>query len=70
MSDARQGVIGRMIGGMNLRFPTLFAIFAAVTLADLVIPDLVPFVDEIGLALITALFGMWRNRRVRSAEPS
>jgi hypothetical protein len=48
---------------MNLRFPTLFVLLAAVFLIDLVFPDLLPFVDEIALALLTAIFGMWRKRR-------
>jgi hypothetical protein len=28
-----------------------------------VIPDFIPFVDEIGFALITLLLGMWKNRK-------
>jgi len=34
-----------------------------VTLADFVIPDAIPFVDEIFLAVLTAIFGLWRERR-------
>ncbi|HQP88848.1 MAG TPA: hypothetical protein PLL76_21545, partial [Thermoanaerobaculia bacterium] len=30
---------------------------------DLVIPDFIPFVDEIILALLTMLFGLWKDRR-------
>jgi hypothetical protein len=34
-----------------------------VTVADLVIPDVLPFVDEIVLALLTLMFGLWKDRR-------
>ena len=48
---------------MNLRFPGLFALLATVFLVDLVVPDFIPFVDEIILALLTMLFGLWKERR-------
>ena len=37
----------------GLRFPTLFALVAGLFVFDLLVPDLVPFVDEILLALGT-----------------
>lgn len=61
--------IERFVGGLNLRFPTVFVLLAGVTLLDVVFPDLVPFVDEIGLALLTILFGLWRKRREAAAAP-
>ena len=66
---SRTALIDRFVGGMNLRFPTLFVLLAAVFLVDLVFPDFLPFVDEIGLALLTALFGLWRKRRNGSSSP-
>jgi Family of unknown function (DUF6116) len=48
---------------LGLRFPALFVILLVVTLVDLVVPDIIPFVDEIVLAALTALFGLWRERR-------
>jgi len=39
----------------GLRSPWLFAATAALFLVDLLIPDLVPFVDEILLGLLTLL---------------
>jgi hypothetical protein len=57
------GAVSRAIGRLGLRFPALFAILLTVTLADLVVPDLIPFVDEIVLATLTAIFGLWRERR-------
>ena len=63
----RKGIIERLLGGLNLRFPGLFALLAAVFLVDLFVPDFVPFLDEIVLALLTALFGLWKDRRTGTA---
>ena len=53
----------RLLERFNLRFPTLFLILGGLTLLDFVVPDFIPFVDEIGLALLTVLFGMWKSRK-------
>lgn len=53
----------------RLKFPQAFAFFVALFLFDLIIPDFVPFVDEILLGLGAALFGMWRER-VSSPRPA
>ena len=47
----------------RLRFPKLFGITLAVLIVDVLVPDLIPFVDEILLALVTALLGSWKRRR-------
>ncbi len=47
----------------RLRFPKLFAITLAIFIFDVLVPDLIPFVDEILLALFTALLGSWKRRR-------
>jgi len=62
MSGAIVGAFRRL----GLRFPALFVILAAATLADLMVPDVIPFVDEIVLAALTAIFGLWRDRRTSS----
>ncbi|MCB1032597.1 MAG: hypothetical protein KDD47_02035 [Acidobacteria bacterium] len=57
------------IGGLvtafatRLRFPQLFFLTAALFLADLLIPDLIPAVDEILLLLLTALLGSLKKRK-------
>ncbi len=51
----------------RLRFPVLFAITAALFLVDLVVPDVLPLVDEILLGLVTLLLASWRKRRVEPA---
>lgn len=57
-------VIGRMVtrfaGG--LRFPTLFKVVAGLFVLDLFVPDLIPFYDEILLALGTVMLGSMRKR--------
>ena len=46
----------------RLRYPTLFAITAALFLLDLLVPDIIPLVDEILLGLATLLFANWKER--------
>jgi hypothetical protein len=63
-------VIARFAAG--LRFPTLFKIVGALFLIDFFLPDLIPFADEILLALGTLLLGSLRSRRgtpVAELEP-
>jgi len=43
--------------GAKLRFPQLFTIAATLFFVDLLIPDLIPFIDEILLGLLTLLLG-------------
>ena len=56
----------RILKRLNLRFPGLFILLVLLTLADLVIPDPIPFADEVGLALITMLLGLWKNRKAET----
>jgi hypothetical protein len=57
-------VIGQLVTrfAAGLRFPALFLLVASLFLLDLLVPDLVPFVDEILLALGTLLVGALRKR--------
>lgn len=54
----------------RLRFPTLFLITAALFLVDLVVPDFIPFVDEILLGLGTLLLSSWRRKPGNPPAPS
>ena len=47
----------------KLRYPTLFKITAALFALTLVIPDPVPFIDEILLGLGTLLLANWKSRK-------
>ena len=55
------GWLSRFAGG--LRFPVLFAVVAGVFLVDLFVPDMIPMVDEVLLALLTVMLGSIRRRR-------
>ena len=46
----------------RLRFPQLFLLTAAVFILDLLIPDIIPFADEILLGLVTVLLGSARRK--------
>ena len=65
-------MIGKLVSrfAAGLRFPTLFKVCAALFLVDLVVPDVVPFADEILLALLTLMVGAFRKRgEVPAASP-
>ena len=57
--------LGRLVArfAAGLRFPTLFKLVAALFVLDLLVPDLIPFYDEILLALGTLLLGSLKTRR-------
>jgi hypothetical protein len=59
MSTPTKSLLTQLVGRFapRLRFPQLFALTATLFLLDLVIPDLIPFVDEILLGLATLLLG-------------
>jgi len=50
-----QGLLARM------RYPHLFLVLLALFAVDLVVPDMVPMVDELMLAVLTVLVGTWRR---------
>ena len=58
--DASKTLITRFAS--RLRFPQLFAFAAALFIIDLIVPDLIPFFDEILLGLVTLLLGSLKNR--------
>ena len=45
----------------RLRFPTLFKVTLGIFLLDLLIPDLVPFADEILLGLGALILSQWQR---------
>jgi hypothetical protein len=47
----------------RLRFPQLFFLTAVLFALDVVIPDFIPFADEILLAMATLLLGSWKKQR-------
>ena len=51
----------------GLRFPRLLAVTAALFVLDLLIPDAVPFVDEILLGLISLLLASLKKRSSKTS---
>ena len=47
----------------KLSYPRLFALAAALFAIDVVIPDFVPFADELLLGLGTLLLANWKKRK-------
>lgn len=53
----------------RLRHPHLFLLFLALFVLDLLVPDMVPFADEVLLGLFSLLLGTWRDRGAEEEEP-
>ncbi|MEM7479888.1 MAG: DUF6116 family protein [Acidobacteriota bacterium] len=64
-SDTRRKSFIENFAG-RLKYPQLFFVTAAVFLIDLVLPDMIPFADEIMLGLLTVFLG--RLRRPEAAQ--
>ncbi len=65
--QASRALLGRFLA--KLRFPQLFTLAAALFVVDLVVPDLIPFVDEVLLAAATYLLANLRKPEGVSAPP-
>ncbi len=62
MNETRvPGFFQRFAG--QLRFPQLLLLSLVLFLADLLVPDFIPLVDEILLGLITLMLGMWKQKK-------
>lgn len=62
------GLRGFLLGPLlryleGLRFPRLALLTATLFVVDLVVPDFVPFADELLLALGTLLLTRWKRRK-------
>ena len=64
MANVTRGVIPALMEKFagRLRFPQLFAFTGTLFLLDLLIPDLIPFADEMMLGLLTLMLGTWKKR--------
>ncbi|MEM8929652.1 MAG: DUF6116 family protein [Acidobacteriota bacterium] len=65
-SPSPRGVAGVL---ERLRSSTLFTVVALIFAVDLVVPDMLPFVDEVVLGAATILLARWRLRRTEP-EPA
>jgi hypothetical protein len=53
----------------RMRYPYLFLVLGALFLVDLVVPDPIPLVDEILLAVLTFIAASFTTRREEDSEP-
>jgi hypothetical protein len=61
MGSERVNVVKRLTE--RLEHPYLFGLVLALFAVDLVVPDMIPFADEIMLGLLTTFFGAWKRKR-------
>lgn len=65
------GALARFLAGRlsRLRFPELFLLTLGLLLLTFLVPDPIPFLDELLLALLSILFGSWtRSRQAPAAH--
>jgi hypothetical protein len=64
MALSRTPVVGAVLAfAGRLRFPTLFLLVAGLFVVDLLVPDTIPWVDEVLLGLGALLLSRWRKQR-------
>ena len=63
----RTALFSRLFG--RYRFPQVFAVLAGLLILDLFLPDPIPFLDEMVLAILTLFVGMWKKRSDEPAIP-
>jgi len=65
VSEPARGIVSF---ASRLRYPALTAIVALLFVADLFVPDAIPFVDELLLGLATAAFASWKREKSARAD--
>ena len=53
----------------RLSYPRLFLVAAGLFVVDLVVPDVIPFADELLLGLGTLLLANWKQRKAPGSSP-
>jgi hypothetical protein len=60
----RRVAVGGILGwARRRRFPTLLMLTGGLFVLDVLVPDFVPFVDELLLGLGTLILARWKDRR-------
>jgi len=67
MPNPLLGPVMRWLG--RLSYPRLFLVAAALFIGDVLIPDFIPFADELLLGLGTLLLANWKNRKATGDAP-
>ena len=62
----RGSLVVRALSGM--RYPWLFSIAAFAFVVDVMVPDVVPFIDELLLLALTTGLGLLRKRRRKKQD--
>ena len=52
----------------QLKFRNLFFLVASLFLIDILVPDFIPFIDEIILGLMTIILANWKKEKNRDKE--
>jgi hypothetical protein len=64
MSAPKNAAISPLMKYLSrLRFPYLFIITVVLLVVDLIVPDVIPFFDEILLGLVALLLGSLRKKK-------
>jgi hypothetical protein len=64
-----KGIKARLVGYLeSLRFPWLLLVTALLFLVDVFVPDAMPFVDEILLALVAVVLGRLKRKKPAGKE--
>ena len=66
-TTAPRGLVEKLAS--RLRYPQLFLLAATLFVVDLLVPDFIPFTDEILLGLLTVLLGSLRRRKQEPERP-
>ena len=66
----KKAVIGPILGYLSrLRFPHLFVITLVLFIINVIVPDVIPFADEILLGLVALLLGNLRKKKPPDGNP-
>ncbi|MEM7351949.1 MAG: DUF6116 family protein [Acidobacteriota bacterium] len=69
--DSSSGFLGTLRRlGQRLKSSQLLMLVSSLFVLDLLIPDPIPFVDEIILGILAILVGRWQERRATPPESS
>jgi hypothetical protein len=64
MTVPKRVAVGGILGwARKRRFPTLLLFTGGLFVVDLLVPDFIPFVDELLLGLGTLILARWKDRR-------
>ena len=64
MTIPKRVAVGGLLGwARKRRFPTLLLFTGGLFALDVIVPDFIPFADELLLGLATLILSRWKDRR-------